>query len=537
MFLYLSYAMFGCVLYYLSNCLLKEGIMGVGQALITFLRLGVPGFEPLLQAILANEVKGAIKEFSSGASEASPAVLKHIPEHGLTAEEILATMEDLRSKDVSAEDGRLFAYVYTTEGDNHWPLVRKAFESATKTDPSSADAKALVQEAYNMFSHENGLNPFAFPSLRRFETEVISMTASMLNGDANVAGSLTSGGTESILCIMKAYRDRARKVWPHIKKPEVVAPITIHPAFNKAAAYFDLTMVLVPVDDNSQVDVHAMSKAITNNAVLLVGSAPQYPHAVVDPIEDIAALAKKFGLPLHVDACYGGFMLPWIERLGYPVPKWDFRVPEVTSISADLHKYGWGAKGASCALFRNAELRSHLIYAYTEWPGGLFASPSFAGTRPGGYIAASWATLMYMGQDGYLRKAKQVMNTCQKLQAAVNKIPELTVVGTPHMTGFALKSIAQDVNVLVVSDLLESKGWKCELQQKPATIHFSIMPHHTAVEDKLIADIQASVEQARGQKAPDGAAAMYGMTANIPDRSIVSDFLIKLLGDVYVCRE
>ncbi|EDQ91203.1 uncharacterized protein MONBRDRAFT_14889 [Monosiga brevicollis MX1] len=438
--------------------------------------------------------------------------IKTIPEKGMAPEEILKEMEILRNKDVSAEDGSLFAFVY------------------------DAVSAKLLEEAYDMFAHENGLNPIAFPSLRQFETEVISMTASMCHAAVSDYLLAPCVGTESILCAIKAYRDRARKLNPSITEPEIasVAPITVHPAFNKAAAYFNLKMVLVPVDENGQAQVEAVKKAITRNTVLLVMSAPQYPHGVVDPVEAVAAIALRKGLPLHVDACFGGFMLPWVEKLGYPVPTWDFRVNGVTSISADIHKYGWGAKGASVLLFRNAELRSHLFYAYADWPGGLFVSPSLVGTRPGGYIAASWATLKFLGQEGYMAKAKAVMETTEAIKRAVGEIEGIKILGTPHMTGISIVSASPQINVLILGDMMEKRGWKLEMQQNPSSLHLSIMPHHVARVQDLVADLR---ELAMGKKADDeGMAAMYGMTANIPDSSIVSDFLAKLMSDVYTCR-
>lgn len=212
------------------------------------------------------------------------------------------------------------------------------------------------------------------------ETEVVSMTLSMLNGNPNCAGSLTSGGTESILMACKTYRDRARALYPHIINPNMVAAQTVHPAFEKAAHYFGIEIIHVPVNESdARMNIEATAKAINSSTILLVGSAPQYPHGVIDPIEDLSALALKHSLPLHVDACFGGFMLPWVEKIGYEVPLWDFRVPGVTSISADIHKYGYSSKGASVISYSSEEIRSYQYFAYAEWPGGLFGSPSLTG--------------------------------------------------------------------------------------------------------------------------------------------------------------
>lgn len=213
------------------------------------------------------------------------------------------------------------------------------------------------------------------------ETEIVSMTANMLYGDINTAGSLTSGGTESILMAVKTYRDRARKLYPHIKKPNMIVATTIHPAFEKAAHYFDVEIIHIPVNDDVRININEVKKAINSSTILLVGSAPQYCHGVIDPIMELSDIAIKNNICLHVDACFGGFMLPWLEKLGYTIPLWDFRVPGVTSISADIHKYGYSSKGASVVVYRTEELRSYQYFAYAEWPGGLFGSPSLAGNN------------------------------------------------------------------------------------------------------------------------------------------------------------
>eukprot|EP00912_Choanoflagellata_sp_UC4_P000890 UC4_evm3s547 len=362
------------------------------------------------------------------------------------------------------------------------------------------------------------------------------MTASMLNGPPSVVGNMTSGGTESILMAVKAYRDRARKLTPWIKNPEVVFSITIHPAFEKACHYFDVKAVHVPVvAETYSVNVKEVEAKINENTILLVGSAPQYPHGVMDPIEDLSCLAFKRGLPLHVDACFGGFMLPWIEKLNYPVPKWDFRVQGVTSISADVHKYGWGAKGSSILLWRSSEFRRFMIFAYADWPGGLFASPSMAGSRPGGVIAASWASLVSLGESGFLEIAKDVMETAIKMRESISKIDGLGIIGKPVMTAFAIKSTQPQVNILAVADVMEKHGWKMERQQKPDCLHCSIMPHHKDSADRFIADMAVSVKEVRANPglAKEGTAGMYGMVAQIPDEGLVTDFLTGLFDKMY----
>jgi sphinganine-1-phosphate aldolase len=315
-------------------------------------------------------------------------------------------------------------------------------------------------------------------SVSRFEVEVVSMSASMCNGDEEVAGSLTSGGTESVLMAVKSYRDRAHKLWPYIQKPNMIAAKTVHPAFNKAAHYFGVDLVLVPVGDDFRMDVAACAQAINSSTILIVASAPQYCHGVVDPIAQLGELALKRGLPLHVDACFGGFMLPWLEKIGRPVPLWDFRVPGVTSISADVHKYGYSSKGASVVLYRNRQLRSYQYFTYAEWPGGLFGSPSMSGSRPGGMIAAAWAALVGMGENGYMELARQIMSTTDQIKAGVRSIEGLYVLGEPDMTALAIGGRG-GINIIAVADALESLGgWKMERQQTPPSIHMTVLPQH-----------------------------------------------------------
>jgi len=298
---------------------------------------------------------------------------------------------------MDAENGRAFAYTYTTEID--MGELTKCLGSAYTTfaDKSTVDNGThdnMLSDVWNTFMHTNALNPTMYPSLRKFETEIISMTSWMLHGDDKCCGALTSGGTESILMAIKAYRDRAKKLRPYLTKPNIIVPTTIHPPFEKAGSYFGVELIHIELDQDMRVNVKLVEQAINKNTILLVGSAPQYCHGVVDPISKLSDIALSHGLPLHVDACFGGFMLPWLEKLGYKIPTFDFRIPGVTSISADVHKYGYSSKGASVILYRNEELRSHQYFAYGSWPGGLFGSPSLTGSRPGGMIAAAWAALV-----------------------------------------------------------------------------------------------------------------------------------------------
>jgi sphinganine-1-phosphate aldolase len=440
----------------------------------------------LIRLVLAGEVKGAMKLLAAeggsagGDAKDAGAEVIPIPEKGVSPEVIMNKLREMYFSEKNRESGKGFAITYTSNATMKElsDCMGSAYEQFCEETGSADKAhEKLVADAWKIFMHTNAINPTAYHSLRRFETEVLSMSAWMLHGDGNVAGTLTSGGTESVLMAVKTYRDRARKLCPHITTPNLIAPITIHPAFEKAAHYFGVEVIHIGLTADYRVDVAAVAKAINSNTILLVGSAPQYCHGVVDPIEALSALALQRGLPLHVDACYGGFMMPWLEKLGCKIPLWDFRVKGVTSISADIHKYGYCPRGASVVLYRNAELRAHQFFAYPTWPGGLFGSAAMAGSRPGGMIAAAWTAMVAMGEEGYLKTAKQVLEVTQKIVAAVDRTKGIRLVTRPDMTALAIMSDDPKVNILALADVMEAKGWQMERQQSPDSLHVSTSAH------------------------------------------------------------
>lgn len=361
------------------------------------------------------------------------------------------------------------------------------------------------------------------------------MTAGMLHGPETAVGTMTSGGTESILLAVKTYRDRARKKRPWIRRPNMVVPETIHVAFDKAASYFDVKMKKAPTRPNGQVDVKAMEKLIGANTIFVAASAPQYPHGVVDPIPEVGAIAQRRKLPFHVDACFGGFALPWIERLGYDVPPWDFRVPGVTSISADVHKFGYAAKGASVITYRDMSYLKHQFFVATDWPGGIYASPSMPGTRPGGVIAAAWTALMSQGEAGYIRLTREAMEAAARLRAGVEAIDGLRVVGEPNTPVVAWAADEEGLDTYAIADHLSQGGWAVDRQQRPACVHCTVNASNAKAVDEYLGALGEAVAHCRAhpELSQAGEAPMYGMMAKVPLRGLVKASVLEVMEQMY----
>lgn len=442
-----------------------------------------------------------------------------MPKQGTSKDDIVVQMEKYRLADGDAAGSRLFSLVYTTR----------------------PDVVEVAKDAYLRFFSENALNPMTFPSLRRFETEVLGMTQELFHAPEGAGGSMSSGGSESLLLAVKTARDWARATRPEIKEPEVLLPVTAHPALPKAAHMCGVKIVLVPTRADFTADVDAAKALFTERTILVVGSAPQYPHAIMDPITDLAALAASRGVLCHVDACFGGFILPWVEKLGNEVPPWDFRVPGVTSISADLHKYAYTAKGASTIIYRTKALRRHQYFVHADWPGGLFGSPSVLGTRPGGAIAAAWAVMNYLGEEGYLELARQAMSATGKILRGVAETPGLRILGKPIMSAVAIGADASAVpgptgeglDLYVLADLMQARGWRVDRGQNPPSLHLTISPAHDALAPAFVEDLRACTREVIDSGAQaQGAAAMYGMLGKLPDRGIVRDALLDFMDGI-----
>jgi sphinganine-1-phosphate aldolase len=434
-----------------------------------------------------------------------------LPKTGTSRADVLKELEQLHQGDTRWSDGRVFSLVYSA-GEEH---------------------NQFLKDVYSMYFHENGLNPAAFPSIKKYESEVVSMAAQLLGGGEKAAGTMTSGGSESIMMSVKTHRDWALAT-KGIKNPEVIFPITAHPAFDKAFQYFGIKPVKIQVDADMRVDLNAVKAAITPNTIMLVGSSPQYPHGVMDPIVELAALAKQHGIGMHVDACVGGFMLPFLKKLGHEIPPFNFEVDGVTAMSADLHKYGFTAKGASVVIYKDKDLRRFQFFVSKDWPGGMFASPSVTGTRPAGSIAAAWATLKAFGEEGYLKLYKDLFATTQKFQKGVTDLG-FKIVGKPIGTLFAYESATPDVNIYIIADLLEKKGWFVDRQMTPDSIHLTITPAHVQALDRYLGDLKEARDYAKAhpELGGEGMAAMYGMAAKIPDPTMVHQFLYGYMDSRY----
>jgi sphinganine-1-phosphate aldolase len=370
------------------------------------------------------------------------------------------------------------------------------------------DHYAFLTDAFRLFAHSNVLQRDMYPSATKLEAEIVAMTASLLHGE-DACGVVTFGGTESLINPMLAYRETGRE--RGILRPEVIVPVTAHPALDKAGHLLGIDIVKAPLGADFRADVGWMRQHVTDRTVALVGSAPNYAHGLIDPIDELSELALERGVGLHVDGCLGGFILPWGERLGLPIPVFDFRLPGVTSISADTHKYGYALKGTSVLLYRDAALRRRQYFTAPDWPGGVYFSPGLAGSRSGGLVAAAWAAMVSLGEAGYLDVARRIFTTAAQIRRGIEAIPELEVIGDPT---FLVAFRTRDLDVFHVNDHLIRRGWRLNGLQLPPALHFCVTRPNTlpGVADAFLADLRDAVDYARhpAQEHPRSGA-LYGL--------------------------
>jgi glutamate/tyrosine decarboxylase-like PLP-dependent enzyme len=394
-----------------------------------------------------------------------------LPKQGIGRDALFEDMRKRKEQDADWHGGRTFSLVY----------------------PVSDEVDGILAEANNLYMFENALNPFRFPSLRQMEVEVVSMVAGLLNAPENADGCMTSGGTESIMMAVMSARNRARAE-RGVTEPELLAPVTAHPAFAKAAKYLGLRVRQIPLDADLRADVKAAESLIGEQTAMVMGSAPNYPFGTVDPIPELAGLAAERGISFHTDSCLGSFLLPFMEKLGHPVPPFDFRVPGVTTMSADVHKYGYCTKGASVVLHRDgSHLKQYQLFMYSDWPGGLYGSFSMAGARPAAPIAAAWAIMRYLGEEGYLRLAGDLISTVQKIRSAIDATKELRVIGDPVMSVFAFTS--DELEIGAIGDAMDDLGWNLDRQTNPDALHMMLSPKHGSIADRFIEDLRKAVER------------------------------------------
>ncbi|XP_065916411.1 sphingosine-1-phosphate lyase 1-like [Dysidea avara] len=394
----------------------------------------------------------------------------------------------------------------------------------------SPEITDLSTDVYKRYAWTNPLHGDLFPQIKKMEAEVVAMGVKIFNGGKDACGTMTSGGTESILMAMKAYREIA--IERGIEMPEILAPSTAHCAFDKAADYFRMKLVRVPVSGKSfSCAGRTMHRYVTSNTIVLIGSVPQFPHGAIDPIEEFAKVAQYHAIFLHVDCCLGGFIAPFAEKAGFNIPPFDFRVKGVSSISADTHKYGFAPKGSSLIMYSSRQLRIKQFFAATEWPGGVYASPTMAGSRSGAIIATTWATMMNFGEEGYIESTRKIISTTQKIENGLRNIPGLYVMGKPQLSVVAVSS--KDFSVYRLASEMKKKGWHLNYLQKPAGIHLAVTMRHTqeGVAEKFVTDARQSVEAIKKEpEGPlEGEGAFYGISQNIPDKSIVSDMALSFI--------
>ncbi|KAF4090436.1 hypothetical protein AMELA_G00051820 [Ameiurus melas] len=440
---------------------------------------------PFVGTSIQNQLNKALDDMSMSLCTLKEGMsyTKCLPTRGLTQKQVLESIRQYQSlNEVQWSKGKVSGAVY-------WG------------DEKLTD---LLVKVYGEFAWSNPLHPDIFPGVRKMEAEVVRMTCSLFSGGPESCGTVTSGGTESILMACKAYRDLAYE--RGIKYPEIIAPISAHAAFDKAAHYFGMKLIHIPLDKKTmKVDVKAMKRSISKNTAMLVCSAPQFPHGIIDPIVEVGKLAEKYNIPFHVDACLGGFLIVFMEKAGFKLEPFDFRVKSVTSISADTHK------------------------------GGIYASPSIAGSRPGGIIAACWATMMHMGESGYVEATKKVVQTARIIAAGICKVEGLFVFGKPEVSVVALGSDVFDIFRL--SNALTSKGWNLNTLQFPSSIHICVTMLHTqtGVAEQFIKDVreEVAVIMKNPKEKTTGMGAIYGMAQSIPDRSMVTEVSCGFLDCLY----
>jgi sphinganine-1-phosphate aldolase len=426
---------------------------------------------------------------------------KILAEEGMSTACLLEKLPICKTDDARWDQGKIFGFVYHPGKDY-----------------------ATVSEAYfRSYMYDSSLNPSIFPSLRNFEKDIITMAGELMHGKRGVTGSVTTGGTESIFLALKVARDLARDKHEDDIRFEVILPETIHPAFLKACDILSLKAIIVPVRQDKRADPKAMQEAINDKTILLACSAPCFPYGLIDPVSAIGKIAQKHNLLFHVDACLGGFLLPFLEDMGNPAPAFDFRVPGVTSISMDAHKYGYAPKGTSIILYRNRSYRKKQFFVHADWPGGIFASTTFMGTKSGGPLAGCWAIMNHLGREGYRKIAGEVMKTTRRIKEGIQKFDSLEIISDPEMSILAFTS--RNGNIFNIGDALESKGWHLDRLQFPNALHLTVTSLNIGKEDDFLEDlgeiIKNEAQLMKENKALNSSMKFAGKLSNVLPGSLI----------------
>lgn len=398
-----------------------------------------------------------------------------MPELGRGWSDIRSDLISRKSNDFNWRAGRIPIYVYH----------------------DSDELLCVSRDAYNLYLTENALGRRAFPSLVGMEEEVVGMALSLFHAPERAAGSFTSGGTESIFLTLKTARDWFRATTPDVVRPNIVIPRTAHPAFDKAAHYLNIDVTRPDVGADLRADVTGMQAAIDSRTMMIVASAPCYPYGVFDDVSRLGELATEKGVLLHVDACLGGFLAPFARDEGYPVPEFDFSIPGVTSLSADLHKFGFSARGASVILYRSPGLQSYQGFHFDNWPRGTYSTETFLGSRPGGAIASAWAVSQFLGHSGYRRLARKTMEAKHRLVHGIGKIRGLEVIHPSELNIVLYRSDDDAVDISAVAEALGEKGWFVGRSRDPLAIHLALNAVHAPVIEEYLRDLSAAVQRVR----------------------------------------
>lgn len=476
-----------------------------------------------------------------------------LPEHGRDRDWLMSELTKLQrmeagSKDkkkAASKEGMASITVLDDDGEAATAAIERDGQMVWKGGKISGavyhggqEMSDLLADAVKMFMLSNPLHPDVFPGVRRMEAEVVSMVLRLYNAPESGAGTMTSGGTESILMACKAAREWGYRT-KRITRPEIVLSRSAHAAFHKAGEYFKIKIIEVDVDPvTRKLKIGSMRRAINSNTVMLVGSAPSFGEGIIDDIDSTALLARRSGILCHVDCCLGSFLMPYLEKAGLPSAPFDFRNDGVTSISCDTHKYGFAPKGSSIIMYRTSELRRHQYYVQPNWTGGVYGSPSIAGSRPGALVAGTWAALMSMGDDGYTQSCREIVGAARAIEKGIrNEIHQLRIMGRPLVSVVAFSS-AGSVNIYEVGDRMSAKGWHLNgLATDPPAIHLACTRLTVPVVDDFLRDLKAAVKEAKNRGPPGTMAQVYGLgSSSAVGPSLVGEIAARFLDTLYLVR-